>query len=232
MYIFNDPTFPIYQIVYDIFDTKLYKHELRFVFNSSGEEFKTQQHILSPNMIPLLSKTDIVFVSLYTGYPSFPGPGTSSKLPQYQDNIDIIKDIAPKVEGIMVGNALAELTFRNKYTDPLDDIKACCDFVEETSEIIESAGGKPVYAPINLDIVYDCYYADWKLRETLNKHKSLSVCFCGSWIHLGALTDHGAEVRPWNQFRDYLDGTNMYCDVDYQDANIGFLKYMNFKGAI
>lgn len=227
--------FPIYTIVKDVLLTE--ENGLRLIFQTY-KDFNlatSQQHYLNEQFVSALLPTDIVFISLYKGHCGCPGSGTQSKLPQYEYNIDIIKQIAPNVAGIMVGNALMELSFRNNYPEPEDNIKACCDFILETADIIKSAGGTPVYGPINQDVGQDCYICEGRMKDTLNSVGAMSICFCGIWLFQGKVTGV-VELAAWPHMRQYLHSTHMMSGVNYKEGleagNPAFLEYVGFKGGV
>jgi hypothetical protein len=245
--------FPIYKIVHDLFNISedrierpgesaqqaIYEDDLRVIIHGFLDPLLGvgQQKPLDDIFVSALKPTDIVFISLYSGECGRPGIGTSSKLPQYERNLEIINHIASKVSGIILGNAMMELSFRGTggAVSPEDNIEKCCNFVDETSNIIMSAGGRPVYGPINADLAQDCFLCNGKLRDKLNSVDALSICYCASWLFLQALPlDCQVPGATLDKLRNYLHGMNVICDMeeDILTSSVDFLKWLGFSGGI
>ena len=123
-----------------------------------------------------LGSNDIVYVPLYKGENPetvVACDGTQDKLDCYEENLRFLEAIAPKVKGVLVGNAGPELSFKHlalgsNRCSRKKIIDEMCKFVDETSDIILEAGGSPVYGPVDWDIAIDAYFCDGKYKDFCN----------------------------------------------------------------
>ena len=155
----------------------------------------------------LLGPNDIVYVPLYQGE----NPetvracnGTQDKLDCYDHNMEFLVSIAPKVKAILVGNAGPELSFKHLCfeTDGCSRermMEKMCEFVDETSEFIINAGGKPAYGPVDWDIAVDAYYCDGLYRNHCNGRGITQIVYCGFQLFglgLDRLPDYPIVPHP------------------------------------
>lgn len=133
---------------------------------------------------------DIVFIPLYGGKPSMRIPDRwvvhdlSIKFPSFDENVAIIKELAPRVKGILVGNCGPEASFKEKWLEdqsqPRSNMsKWMCELADEAGGIIVEAGGRPVYGTIDWDIAIDYTYGDAMFRDKVNEQNGIQICFCG-----------------------------------------------------
>ena len=183
-----------------------------------------------------LGPNDIVYVPLYIGEcmgPNntevIPCDNTSYKLGCYEENLRFLERIAPRVKGILVGNAGPELSFKHLWrgdliTPRITLIEEMISFVDETSEIIKNFGGTPCYGPVDWDVALDCYFCDSRYRDRCNEIGAINIIFCGFQLFgLGKerprvpSVPHESdvffwticprkEVEPWPVLTDYISG--------------------------
>ena len=236
----RETSFPIFACVYPDIDAQaLSEYEPGRIILS---HYETHTGVIHPSLIEEVKQGDIVFIPLYgTGGAIRLGDrwlahDTSMKLPSYDRNIEIIREIAPRVRGVLVGNAGPELSFKEKWNGELIPRSSIsmwmCDFAKETSDIIKSAGGTPVYGTIDWDVAIDCYFGNGMFRDLCNEIEAIQICFCGfQLLHL-KLHDSDRSVPspndvafwqkcprceqdPWPELTDYLKGTNeIWSGVD------------------
>jgi len=176
---------------------------------------------------------DIVFIPLY-------GEGNALKLPDrwlvhdlsnklalFDENVAIIKELAPRVKGILVGNAGPEMSFKEKQYGAMPLVKIsdwACEFIKETADIIIGAGGRPVYGTVDWDVAIDCYFGCGSVRDLCNEIGALQICFCGFQLFGLKVDGHDRQVPhpddkifwqrcpkmeedPWPELTDYVRGT-------------------------
>ena len=231
--------FPIFPCAYNVNDAKALRgYEPGKIILS---HYRMKDGFVFPSIIEDSQEGDIVFVPLYGGPGSTVLPDrwlahdTSLKLPEYENNISIIKELAPRVKGILVGNAGPEMSFKEKW-DPSLPHKTMsewmCEFVKETSDIIGEAGGTPVYGTVDWDIAIDCYFGDGMLKDLANNIGAIQICFCGFQLFNIRLNGHSKSVpspsdqvfwikcpknesSPWPELTSYLRETNqIWSGVD------------------
>lgn len=150
-----------------------------------------------------LNNQDILWVPLYACHINSVADWPCPKLADYAAHLDILKQAAPLVQAIMVGNMGCETCFSFRrptllYGRPRARMGA--EFVKVHAEIIRDAGGRPCIGTVDWDLMCDCYeheiYAD-AIRET----GALQVCCCAFTMVNGAYCDrsYGLYRRqlPW-----------------------------------
>jgi len=195
----------------------------------------------------ILTKNDVVWIQLYKG-----NLGQSDwplqKVDDYGRRIGFIEEIAPLVGGILTGNQGPEMSYRPRPSH--ENIRLLCEFIDMTAPVILDLGGTPFYAPMDLDIMQDCYQTDGMLLRKLNDVGATSIVYCGFTMLPGAYCDpkvpifaetlKQAEVVRGGQspelLKDYLKETNIWSDVagdiGLRKGNGSLVKSWGFKAAI
>jgi len=228
----RDEAFPIYTCVYphqDLASLSGYDPG-RIVL--SHYDHRTGD--VRPDLIDVVGPGDVVFIPLYGGDGAVCLPDrwlaheTSYKLPAYGRNIEIIREIAPRVRAILIGNAGPEMSFKEKLygSTPLIKISDwACEFIKETAEIVMGAGGKVAYGTVDWDVAIDCYFGQGMVRDLCNDLGAIQICFCGYQLLRLKVNDHDKpvpdpsdkifwqkcpknEADPWPELTDYIRGTN------------------------
>lgn len=145
---------------------------------------------------------DIVNVALYAGHCERAGEGTSQPGRFYDHNFDILREIAPRVKAVLIGNAGPELAFKHFWwRDPSRGMvyasEKAAEFVREVGRLVIAAGGRPAFGTMDWDLGIDCYQAHGLLREAIIEVGAIQVCFCGWKLLTGEM--HGAyygQVQP------------------------------------
>ena len=126
-----------------------------------------------------INPADVLHIPLYRGNlnqaPSMP----EVPLVDYELNLAFLKTFAPHVGGILVGNQGAELGYRHITSDPRQNIHLTSKFIQRVGEIVRDAGGVPFFAPMDWDIIADCYQAGCEMLDTLNEVGATAICCCG-----------------------------------------------------
>lgn len=115
-------------------------------------------------------------------------------LPDYEQTMELIRDVGPRVRGILIGNqGLCELSYRNMHGSwhapnkhARANIAACADFVRRVGTLVREAGATPFFAAMDWDILQDCYIAGGELREALNDVDAINFVACGYAMIPGA----------------------------------------------
>lgn len=139
-----------------------------------------------------LTEHDIVWIPLYRGNQMQETPQEHPfPLDAYNENLEALRALAPKVKGIMLGNNGAELMYqrlmtlpeaRGKdmyYTQQMVNVKLLCQFVENTAPLVLKAGGRPVYGLVDWGIIADRYSGRSTLQRLLTIVGGAALCFCG-----------------------------------------------------
>lgn len=148
-----------------------------------------RENKIYPELFDHLKPTDIVYIPLYGGK-RWHGPesrwmsdDTSDRIPLYEENLSILREIAPFVRAILVGNVGPEVSFKHlclfNGMSASDNISVLCDFVRQTGDMIKDAGGTPCYGVIDWDLAMDCYCGDGRYNHLINEMDGITICFCG-----------------------------------------------------
>ena len=173
------------------------------------------------------------------------------------DLLAILKEIAPHVRGILVGNAGPEMSFKDQWDHSMPRKQMSVwmsDFVKETGDLVGEAGGTPVYGTIDWDLAIDCYFGDSLLRETVNEMGAIQICFCGFQLFnlIRAEIDHlvpriddpmfwghcpKQEQPPWADLSEYIKNTkNIWTGLNFLEGILdGFdieLQGMGFDAGV
>ena len=133
--------------------------------------------------------TDVVTVRLYEGdaRDGHRGPGLSAKVPAYEENKALLKEIAPRVKGIMLGNCGAELAAHQWLPENRDAearqqnretiVDWLVDFIHKTGDLIKEFGGQPYWGPMDRDVAIDCYHGDCRMAEAVKEYDGVMIIF-------------------------------------------------------
>jgi len=137
----------------------------------------------------LLYSADVLHMPRYYGTLIQAPPLPERLLDDYAASMRTLKALAPHVGGILIGNQGPELGYRHITNDPLQSIHLTCEFIKRIAEIVREAGYIPFFAPMDWDIIADCYQAGWKMLETLDDVEATTICFCGFSMFFDAYCD-------------------------------------------
>jgi hypothetical protein len=166
----------------------------------------------------------------------------------------LLREIGPGIRGIMVGNDQGvELSHRYLYYgwqgDARGNIMACANYVENVGGMLRDMGVAPFFAPMDLDILQDCYLCGGRLKDALESVGATAYVACGYTMVSGAyskvdpqLTGEVMEAqRLWSgrddhfpELRDYLQAGPFWsglCGMDgIRAGNVEKLGAYGFSG--
>jgi len=186
-----------------------------------------REHMLfSDAFVDTLGPQDIVYIPLYEGWSEEAGEGTSGPLPEYEQNLAWLNQIAPRVRGILVGNAGPELSFKHVYwggAGKLAIAERMIQFVEETAPLVLDAGGTPVYAPMDWDLVMDEACARSLFQEFMLKSEFLQIVFSALSLFTGDPASIPRRYPPLPERPPYPRMTEYFQRGRYW-GGVGFLE--------
>jgi len=137
--------------------------------------------LLGENAIANLGPQDVVWIPLYACHVHRVSDWPAPKLADYDRHIDLIKELAPRVGAILVGNMGPEMCWWAKsVTEPLLGLRARmgAEFIRHHNDLITGFGGRPAYGSVDWDLLCDCY-EERLLQAAIKEANALQVCFCG-----------------------------------------------------
>lgn len=175
--------------------------EYTYDYQPSEVEF---QDALGPN--------DIVWIPLFSGTIHHPAEDFSQRVPEFDQNVRAVSEIAPRVKGVLVGNANAEIRFNG--ISMADIHSRCLTFVEKAGGFVR-CHGRPVIAPVFEILVYDCYRGNCSLQKLILELDALVLSYAGcSWLFVEQ-GDHPRipEARPYPELQEYFKRIEAWSGV-------------------
>ena len=193
--------------------------------------------------LDLLGPTDIVYVGLYDGapQPDKRGSGLVQK-EHYAHNVAMLREIAPRVEGISVGNCGAELAYHHLICGPELAQKEfannlCIEFVRRVGGLIAEAGGTPVFGTMDRDVLIDAYHCHGNLARTIDSYGGWQIVYdewflpqldCitgGAGVHSEEIVDRAGNIValdareefPFPTLLRYMRRWRVDCAIGYQN---------------
>lgn len=148
-----------------------------------------------------LTSQDLVTIPLFRGIDPHPSPGTWDRLPAYHDNLATLRELAPRVKGIIVGNlSNCEVTFgplrRNaSLAEARRAGRRLVAFIHELSDLVQDAGGTPAFGLCDIDVILDCAVNDGEARRALIDRGAIVLSFCAYNLY-GGLCDDAYYEAP------------------------------------
>jgi len=167
-----------------------------------------------------------------------------SRCADYKAHVEIIKEIAPYVKGIMLGNMGPELV-AHSGGGVYEHVKEAAVLAVKFAKIVERAGGIPYFGTVDWSLLVDCYNGG-HLRDIIRAIGAIQICFCGYSLHPNAFFDKGLVLHkgqvsrqmwqegeaPGPRFCDYIHSVPMWSDLNWMDGyeagNDKLLKEMGF----
>jgi hypothetical protein len=203
-----------------------------------------------------LSKGDVLSMALYHEAMQ---TGTLQELPDYAETVAIMRDVAPRLGGVMIGQeGGVELSFRYRYPhwtrdDPAGAVGNCLDcaeFIRRVGSLVRECGGTPWFAPMDWDLLQDCYKGGGRIRDALAEVGAVCWTACAFSLVPGAhvkahptlVGEQLATHRRWAgrpdgdlpDFRDYLQSGHFWAGLGGIDGirggNIEALSGYGFEG--
>lgn len=204
-----DAPFPVYPLLWHPVRTRLDVHRApagRVV----GVEYTYDYQPSEAGFQEALGYNDVVWVPIYKGTLYKPSQTAEDRLPEYEQNVQAIIDIARKVRAVLVGNANAEIRYNAQTPD--EEYEKCLDFVEMHGKFIRPYG-RPAFAPIFEILIHDCYRGGGRLRNLIERYDALLLSFAGcSWL-FEQENPWIPEERPFSQLAEYLGSMEAWSGV-------------------
>jgi hypothetical protein len=197
-----------------------------------------------------LEPNDVVSVPLFVGGVEEPGPFPPEPLPDYEAHLAFLREVAPRVMGIITGNHGPELSYKHVGWVDKWNVRRMAAFVEQTAPLIVDAGARPFYGTIDWDLLHDVYGPlDYMLQKTINRYNGVQVVFVGFTLCPGCYMQpdvkhfEGAQVQLIQQhdptsarFRQYLAQGECWSGIGgrlgLEAGNAEKLETLGFKGGI
>jgi hypothetical protein len=191
---------------------------------------------------------DVLYAPMYEGTQFNDGPFPPAPTIAYDHNLEVLRDVAPQVRAILVGNRYAETGYCQTISQNDDAMRAesshrICTFVDEAAAMVRSVGGRLALMLIDYQIILDCYWASGQpLRAKLIEHNVLTGALLGFkfWPKMKPLYDHDREERilpkklldqpPYPMLTEWLSGLEAWSGVDYVDGLMKQHPSRLFKG--
>lgn len=191
---------------------------------------------------------DIVWVPLLQCVTNSPAWDVKARCADYAEHISLLRELAPRVRGILVGNMGPEFVAhqgrgdRFRVTDATDLIKAL-------TEPVLTAGGRPWLGTVDWTLVMDCYLG-CAVRETMLSVGATQLCYCGYCLSPGCWWDRGNHLyggqveyqrersgcAPSDELCEYLRGAPVWTDTNgpsgLANGNAEELERMGFAGGV
>ncbi len=142
-----------------------------------------------PEYMTNLGPTDIVHWPLYEGgpLPAHRRKGSSEKLPKYRENLAKLKEIGPGLRAVGFGNCGFEVSIdqwmpcsRNREERDAwrnGGLHWMLDFIRETGDLLCGMGITPVWAPMDRNVLMDCYHWEGQMAEAIESYGGWQIVF-------------------------------------------------------
>ncbi len=185
---------------------------------------------ITDEFLAALGPEDVVWVPLYACCVDRVVDWPAPKLADYDEHLALIREIAPHVGAVMVGNMGPEMCWWLKsVTDPLLGFRAGmgAEFIRHHNDLIREAGGRPAYGTVDWDLICDCFEGG-TLQAAIREADALQVCFCGFTMVAGCHVDRNQYLfrkqltyihrKGEPRLRDYLRATEVWSGVNFKDG--------------
>ena len=211
-------------------------------------------------LLSVVTKDDVVFVPLWNGCLNAKCKDASAKYltDGHEDLRAFIRDLAPCVHAVLLGNAGVELNFWQPAQTRLGynrHVPEMVGFVEACAEIVIDAGGRPAFGTVDWDLAFDCYEPidspqAGVLARAMKACNALQICFCGytlvpeGWCDRTfdlysrqlPFLDERERKRPYIHLMRYLDELEVWSGCNgpegLQHKQDVYLSFYNFKGGM
>lgn len=177
-----------------------------------GIEYCYDYQPSEPQFQEMVGPNDVVWIPLYKGTLEMAPSGEDVPRMEFEQNLQAIEDLAPKVRAILVGNANAEI----HYEVPRDQAwERAIEFIEKHSALIRPYG-RPAFAPVFEILMHDCYMGGGKLRDLINANDALVLSFNGCGWLFEKKYPKIPELHPYPQLVEYLKTMPVWSGVGLQ----------------
>lgn len=151
---------------------------------------------------------------------------TSARHPDFDLHCELIRDLAPRVRGILVGNMACE--FSENTAPDMEFGAAQARTAVELGRVVIRAGGRPYFGTTDWTLLDDCYTGG-HLRNVMAAMGAVQVCFCGYSLSEACTFDRAQPlyarqrrfqverdgVAPSPRLCEYLVSGEFWSDVDW-----------------
>lgn len=201
------------------------------------------------HLMDVVGPEDVVYIPLLASCINEPAwDWEHDKCADYDVHLEVIRELAPRVEGILLGNMGPEFAAHVGAAAAFRGRQAV-DIVKRGAEIVRDAGGSPWFGTVDWTLVMDCYGGQM-VRDAMIDTGSTQVSFCGYCLHPGGWWDkehplYGGQVRyqerrsgtaPSTELQNYLRSSPVWTDVNgptgLNAGNAELLEAMGFVGGV
>ncbi|MDD3494114.1 MAG: hypothetical protein PHZ19_11530 [Candidatus Thermoplasmatota archaeon] len=191
---------------------------------------------------------DVVWVPLHRSLTDMPcWSWEYDKLDDFDEHAAVIREIAPNVRGVMVGNMGPEFAAHRGSGDEFV-LQEGGDFLMRAAELVLDAGGVPFVGTVDWTLLMDCA-AGGPLQRIIKNVGAVQVCYCGFCLDRAAYWDRGNRfwggqvawqlerygAAPAPEVVAYIEATEWWADVNglagLEAGNDRALQGMGFKVA-
>ena len=166
----------------------------RFAFKP-GEYLKAangREHLES-----ILTEDDILYVPLFVGETYMPSDWPPKKMADFDEHMDLIATVGPRIKAVLTGNQGPELSYRKEGRSPVENTALCGKFIRHVGNLFEPLGVRTAVGPMDRDIAQDCYLGGHKhMQQMLIACEAIAFCFCGFTLVPGMHFDNAGEEIP------------------------------------
>ena len=144
-------------------------------------------------------------------------------LEDFEERLELLADVAPRVKAILIGNTGAELCF---WATPGKNSEMI-QFVEQHSALVKAAGGRPAFGPTPMELTKDCF-GDSKLQAAIIAVAALTICLCGYKLVPEAYIDRSIaehesfldqyKAQDQDRIREYVRRSEMWSGVHFMEG--------------
>jgi len=187
--------------------------------------FKPGEYLKAANgrehLESILTENDILYVPLFVGETYKPADWPPKKIADFDEHIDLIATVGPRIKAVLTGNQGPELSYRKEGRSPVENTALCSKFVRYVDSM-------------DRDIAQDCYLGSHKhLQQALASCEAIAFCFCGFTLVPGTYFDNEGEeilesvrlISEWRRdrsidiLRRYLEEIDMWGDI-WEDGGL------------
>lgn len=192
---------------------------------SQHDDEKMRGGPIRAELLDRLGPNDVVWIPLFHGSSTHVGKGFDQREPWYEENLAVLRQIAPEVKAVLIGNAGPELCgkhiwWQDKTRSRRVSSQHMTEFAKRAGGLVREAEGRPAFGTMDADLLCDAYHCDGLLRETMMDLNAIQIVFCGHKIVLDNMPDWYQEqfsvgwpaVRQ-PMLRHYLNGLQVWGGV-------------------
>jgi hypothetical protein len=199
--------------------------------------------------VAALGPLDIVYIPFLFSATNRPAWNWETcKCHDYPEHVSLLREIAPKVAGILVGNMGAEFVGHEGAGQRFRADEAV-ELINRSADLVHDAGGRVWYGTVDWTLLLDAYWRS-QIREAMLRADAQQVCFCGYCLSDACWWDRNgnwygkqtayqvlrAGKAPSDQLCQYLASAPIWTDVNgplgLRNGNAKELQRMGFRGGV